>query len=922
MQLTDVVFTFYDIQGEPIADTPFTIQLVRSGFAHQTGVVLPEAIEVVTDALGKAIVALSPSSTPYYVTIDSMGHCGKQSYRFFVPESDVPLNFQDLIAIDELDPVVITEEKIRLIVEATAISKESAANAKISETNAKLSETNSKASEIAAIDAANSVAGALEAADASAAAAKISEDAAKLSQTSAAMSEQTANASAIAARTSELNAKASEDSAAFSALSSSQDASTATQKAQEAVVSASNAKASEDNAAASDVRVTALKGEVETTYQQNVIVKNEVQALLDQALAVGSGWSPVIKAVQDGADRCVLQIVDWTGGVGVKPAVGYIGLTGVVPTAGEAVNIQGANGADGSSFTVNATGPFSERPLHDNEQVGFAFLSTDTGLLYIREGAAGGWSAGIPFGKGDKGDKGERGEQGIQGLPGKDSTIPGPANSLTIGTVTTGPISAATITGQSPNQVLNLTLQPGPKGEQGIQGQGWSQAQTDKLNGIAVNATKNDSVSIPATSLQDFILQMHAYGPGYYRCESQIEGLPRFAAGLFTTINGTFTFVAADYNGGQPFVISGASINVAAGVWNYIEPGNRAQHFGTQAINTVAGLDVKLDAALRVRQLNETTVQGFLTQMWNLGPGYYRNDQVVAGLQTYSAGCFSLVYDTWTFVSADYVLGTPKFMSGRYSDIAAGTWKVFDFGSAAARNIQSNPNDDSLGSAMVVGAFGLGKLNLAVDVNLNDFSQFPAGTSYRYINNSTNGPYPNFYGYLTVEKVDNQNLIQTIKTSGTGVAYRRIVSTGTGPWVLLHDASTVVGNMSGGAIIEAGTNANGTYTKFADGTMICSFTKLINVSIPAGAGYSPPLDFAATFISTEFIHIQGVYYTGAGATGYQLYGLSYCYDGGGKPLSSILNTGTTPSTSHPGFTIGPNGASSVRVSAFAKGKWK
>lgn len=122
--------------------------------------------------------------------------------------------------------------------------------------------------------------------------------------------------------------------------------------------------------------------------------------------------------------------------------------------------------------------------------------------------------------------------------------------------------------------------------------------------------------------------------------------------------------------------------------------------------------------------------------------------------------------------------------------------------------------------------------------------------------------------------------------------------------------------------IETGTNSNGTYTKFADGTLICSFTKLLNVSVPAGAGYSPPLDFAATFVSTEYIHIQGVYYTGAGATGNQLYGLSYCYEGGGKALPSILNTGTTPSTSHPGFTIGPNGASSVRVSAFAKGKWK
>lgn len=44
---------------------------------------------------------------------------------------------------------------------------------------------------------------------------------------------------------------------------------------------------------------------------------------------------------------------------------------------------------------------------------------------------------------------------------------PGPANSLTIGTVTDGPAPAATITGTSPNQVLNLVLQRGPAGSPG-----------------------------------------------------------------------------------------------------------------------------------------------------------------------------------------------------------------------------------------------------------------------------------------------------------------------------------------------------------------------------------------------------------------------------------------------------------------------
>jgi len=49
----------------------------------------------------------------------------------------------------------------------------------------------------------------------------------------------------------------------------------------------------------------------------------------------------------------------------------------------------------------------------------------------------------------------------------------GPANKLTIGTVTPGALGAATITGTAPNQVLNLTLPQGltgPKGDTGAQG--------------------------------------------------------------------------------------------------------------------------------------------------------------------------------------------------------------------------------------------------------------------------------------------------------------------------------------------------------------------------------------------------------------------------------------------------------------------
>ena len=71
--------------------------------------------------------------------------------------------------------------------------------------------------------------------------------------------------------------------------------------------------------------------------------------------------------------------------------------------------------------------------------------------------------------KGDKGDTGAQGIQGVQGVKGDTGDI-GPANTLTIGTVSSGGSPSANITGTSPNQILNLVLQQGPQGIQGIQG--------------------------------------------------------------------------------------------------------------------------------------------------------------------------------------------------------------------------------------------------------------------------------------------------------------------------------------------------------------------------------------------------------------------------------------------------------------------
>lgn len=60
------------------------------------------------------------------------------------------------------------------------------------------------------------------------------------------------------------------------------------------------------------------------------------------------GWSPILANVTDGQRR-VLQVSDWTGGEGTKPATGsYIGATGLVTDIADAVDIRGAQGPSGS----------------------------------------------------------------------------------------------------------------------------------------------------------------------------------------------------------------------------------------------------------------------------------------------------------------------------------------------------------------------------------------------------------------------------------------------------------------------------------------------------------------------------------------------------------------------------------------------
>lgn len=66
-----------------------------------------------------------------------------------------------------------------------------------------------------------------------------------------------------------------------------------------------------------------------------------------------AAWSPIFATVADG-ERRVLQVSDWAGGEGTKPATGaYLGEIGFVATAAEATDVRGAAG-DGAGDMLAA----------------------------------------------------------------------------------------------------------------------------------------------------------------------------------------------------------------------------------------------------------------------------------------------------------------------------------------------------------------------------------------------------------------------------------------------------------------------------------------------------------------------------------------------------------------------------------------
>ena len=96
--------------------------------------------------------------------------------------------------------------------------------------------------------------------------------------------------------------------------------------------------------------------------------------------AVSLGWNPTFAGVSDGARR-VLQVTDWFGGTGIKPATGqFIGALGFVTLIADATDFRGLQGTSG---TGGSGGASSVPTLLTTNQI--YTITTNTQVLYADE---------------------------------------------------------------------------------------------------------------------------------------------------------------------------------------------------------------------------------------------------------------------------------------------------------------------------------------------------------------------------------------------------------------------------------------------------------------------------------------------------------------------------------------------------------
>lgn len=195
-----------------------------------------------------------------------------------------------------------------------------------------------------------------------------------------------------------------------------------------------------------------------------------------------------------------------------------------------------------------------------------------------------------------------------------------------------------------------------------------------------------------------------------------------------------------------------------------------------------------------------------------------------------------------------FTLSLPTLVQQFNASIAAYNLTV-SFPDGEVYQAQSNLLDTTSGRLMKVGAFGLG--SSAVDLGEGDDLNEIVVTGFFYNSTAGNTPgnnYPVSVAGGLISLRDNAARGAQIYQSYTGEGiYWRSNAGGWLDWQEIYTNESILGPVSQsggvptGAVMQRGSNANGEFVRFADGTQIC--TSKLTSGDPAGKLWTFPAAF-------------------------------------------------------------------------------